>query len=477
MLKDIRSNPLMLTDTYNLGHEFLKCNTDWEVSHMYNRANPMILYGLTEIATNILTTQITTEHMEEAKYYAEKIGVIFPDKLIKRIISEFNGYAPIKIETLPEGTWCPTGTPFAQIRNTVKGFGELVTWWEAMLTMSYFPCSCATEGFHMYNYLTKKKEEYGFDDTFHNRAHNFGFRGNKSLEDAYWAGTAWNLFFNWGDDFHTAKHTIDIQSRTILALGHKVIQQFDDEYTCFTHAVDVAYEHRKDGVGIIIDTYDAYYFIDRYLLPLSTYAKDKGLFISAQIDSGNHIDQVIKMYDVMKKNEIDNVTILIGEGNSFEKIKSFDKLLEKNNIPLNVVYYGVGAGFYKTLERDTLGFAVKTAYSNNQPRMKTVKTSPFKQSIPNIVHLIRDKDDNIIVNDGDSSLNPDKSLYEVIYEHDGTAESPIFKKLNNHYYKDVKDRIFSQKAEQERVLLSEETLQLIENFKENLDKKRQLTLK
>lgn len=470
MLKDIRKNPLMLTDTYNLGHEFLKSNTDWEVSHMYNRANSMILYGLAEIAINVLTQKITEKDMVEAKYYSEKVGVIFPETLISRVINDFNGYAPIKIESLPEGTYCPTGTPFAQIRNTVKGFGELVTWWEAMLTMSYFPCSCATEAFNIYNYLKDKREQYGFDKSFYSRVHNFGFRGSKSLEDAYWAGTAWNLFLSGTDDFHTAQHNIDAPIQTILALAHKVIQQFDDEYECFTHAVDTAYKYNKDGVGIIIDTYDAYYFIENLLIPLAQYAKDRNIFISAQIDSGDHLDQTIKMYNVMKNHQIDNVSILIGEGNSFEKVKLFDKLLEENQIPLNIVFYGVGAGFYKKIERDTLGFAVKTAYSNNQPRMKIVKTSPFKQSIPNMVHLVYNNGD-MVVEDGDGSNNPN-SLYEVIYEHDGSFDYPKVKSLDNHYYEDVRACALKQNTSQKRILLSKNTKKLINSIISKIDLQR-----
>ena len=48
MLKDIAFNPIMLTDCYNLSHQELKVNTDWEVSHLYNRAKGMILYGIKE---------------------------------------------------------------------------------------------------------------------------------------------------------------------------------------------------------------------------------------------------------------------------------------------------------------------------------------------------------------------------------------------------------------------------------------------
>ena len=71
-LKDLRSNPILLTDSYNNSHENLKVNVDWEVSHLYNRSKGMILYGLIEgVIEMILKTQITKEMVEEAAAGAE----------------------------------------------------------------------------------------------------------------------------------------------------------------------------------------------------------------------------------------------------------------------------------------------------------------------------------------------------------------------------------------------------------------------
>ena len=103
-----------------------------------------------------------------------------------RIVDELDGYMPLRIQAIPDGNWVPRGTPFCQIKNTVEGFGECVTWWEAMLMHAWFPSACATEAFYMRKYLDSKKLSA-------NRFHSFGFRGHRSLEDTYWAGTAWNL--------------------------------------------------------------------------------------------------------------------------------------------------------------------------------------------------------------------------------------------------------------------------------------------
>ena len=44
-------NPILLTDSYSLSHEFLKINKDFEVAHFYNRTGATIFNGLSDILT------------------------------------------------------------------------------------------------------------------------------------------------------------------------------------------------------------------------------------------------------------------------------------------------------------------------------------------------------------------------------------------------------------------------------------------
>ena len=53
-VKNLRSNPLLLTDAYNLSHQGIKINTDWEVSHIYNRKSGQILFGFHEVIATFL---------------------------------------------------------------------------------------------------------------------------------------------------------------------------------------------------------------------------------------------------------------------------------------------------------------------------------------------------------------------------------------------------------------------------------------
>lgn len=465
-LATIRSNPLMLTDTYNLSHQRLKINTDWEVSHIYNRKEGMILYGFTEMINSILGTQITLEMIKQAEDGAKKMGLIFPSELFEKVITECNGYFPIRVESLLEGTWCPKGTPFAQISNTEEGYGELVTYLEDIMLHSSSSCGTATEAFHMRQYLEDLKKEKGYDDSFLLRIHSFGFRGYQGgLESAYWGGTSWNLFLYGTDDFHTIMHTPNAKIGSISALAHKVTQQYDFEYEGYIHAIDETAEVGEKIIALVIDTYDANRFIAEYLVPLARYASNLGVHLVIRPDSGDVKQQVLDIYEQTQKHVLNNVTALIGENMSRVNVVLYDKFFEENNVPLTFVNYGIGAGFYNHITRDTLGFAMKTAYSNGKPRMK-FSMEALKRSIPSEVEVLLE-DDGTLKIETRSKLTPEevilKSCYRIVYFFDKDLKHPYLK-VENWDTTQCRALENLNKELQKEIVLSENIKELVKEF-------------
>jgi nicotinamide phosphoribosyltransferase len=466
LLTDIRNNPILLTDTYNLSHQRLKVNVDWETSHIYNRKSGMILYGFNETVQSVLNIQITNDMVKEADEYASKMGLIFPKELWLKVVTELNGYVPLLVQSLPEGTWTPAGTPFAQVRNTVKGFGEMVTWFEGIFLHSSFPCGCATEAFELRRYLEVIKDRDKLDDSFLNRIHSFGFRGHRSLEDAYWASTAWNLFLHGTDDFHSMQHTPNAKMGSISALAHKVTQQYDVEYDGYIHTIYATANSGEKIVALVIDTYDAHRFINEYLVPLARYAKDKGVHLVIRPDSGDVLEQVADVYKIVEKNKIDNVTAIIGESMSRQNIKRADFFFNMRRVPLTFVSYGVGGGYYNHINRDTHGFAMKTAYSNGKPRMKFGMDS-LKRSIPDKVALIYNENYELMVVREKEwfSLPLGANLYQNIYMFDMRMNTPqIIKSDWDETQKRASEYI---KADlQDSIILSEKINNLVKGFEE-----------
>ena len=101
-LDDIYSNPLVLTDCYNLSHFFLKKNQDYEISHIYNRSKPMILYGFNEIVIKLLNQKIQESMVMEAEDCARKMGMPFPTEMWMNLVDKLHGWIPLQVEALPE---------------------------------------------------------------------------------------------------------------------------------------------------------------------------------------------------------------------------------------------------------------------------------------------------------------------------------------------------------------------------------------
>jgi nicotinamide phosphoribosyltransferase len=459
-------NRLLMTDSYNLSHQRLKINTDWEVSHMYNRKSyrnaGMILFGLQQIVNELLDFVVTEDMVREAEFHAKRDGLVFPTELWMRVVNELSGRIPLKVEMLPEGTYCPVGTPFAQVSNTVEGFGELVTWWEGVLMHAWFSSCCATESFHMRNHLNTLVSEFGQSILW--KYHSFGFRGHSSMESARKAGMAWNLRLLGTDDFHTNELTPKAGIGSIPALAHKVTQQFDSEYDCFLHAIDETHAAGGKIVAMVVDTYNAWRVINSWVLPLARYAAQKGIHLVFRPDSGDVLDQVIAIYRLTIKHNIKNVTCIVGEGMSFDAAKEADiYLAEHGNVPVNFCFYGIGAGFYKHFERDTHGWAMKTAFSNGKSRMKVVRTNPFKQSIPGVVALTYENDEMVVHLDNHVTKG---NLYQTVYYWTTGMDKPTAVLAD---WDATQLIITTQVAVQKRVKIATEVVALVEAIKDQYE--------
>ena len=83
----------------------MKCNVDWETSHIYNRNRSMILFGFWENVIHTLDTKITDKMIVDANKYAVEMEMPFPRKLFERVVDELNGRIPLCVQAL-RGYFC-----------------------------------------------------------------------------------------------------------------------------------------------------------------------------------------------------------------------------------------------------------------------------------------------------------------------------------------------------------------------------------
>lgn len=415
----------------------LKCNTDWEISQITNRNAPMILFGFEQQCYDILNYRITADDVKQAELYATKMGMRFPTGLFFELVDEFDGRVKtvLRIKGLPDGTWVPKGTPFAEISNTAEGFGELVTWWEGMFLHAWFPSACATRAREMREYLEKRGESLS-------RFHSFGFRGHRSLEDAWMCANAWSLFLPGTDDFIVTGS--GMIARSIPALAHKVVMNWNNEGQCYLQAITRCSAEGYKAVSIVIDTSSGPYFIENFLMAVQQTAEICGITPIYRPDSGELMEQAIEITKRLGNREYG---IIIGDSVSFEQVKEWDRIYgDKFPRPIS---YGIGAKFYNDLERDTLGWSMKTCFSNGKNRMKKTDMSS-KRSILGPVVLEYDKDGMLHMN----STTPESVRGQ--YRELGLKEPCI---------SEIKDRANRQDCSQKEILVNDALASRMVDFK------------
>jgi nicotinamide phosphoribosyltransferase len=168
-------------------------------------------------------------------------------------------------------------------------------------------------------------------------------------------------------------------------------------------------------------------------------------------DSGDVLEQAIRIYQVALEHDLlDAVGVIIGEGMNFEQVKRYDARLEAEGVPLTFVAYGIGSGFYNHIDRDTYGWAMKTAYSNGKDRMKFAMVA-LKRSIPGRVRLVRVEGELMAIAHEEEVAGED--VYETIYKHDGTGE-PHMMDVGEVFWNEVRDRIRVQNPQQQAIKIS-----------------------
>jgi len=147
----MENNILLKTDSYKISHHRqYPPNTTKVFAYLESRGGnypEQVFFGLQYILKRHLVGQIVTkENLNEATlFWNEHFGIDIVDKdMWTCIIEKHNGYLPIRIKAVPEGTVVPTGNVLMTIENTDPECGALTTFLETILLQIWYPITIAT---------------------------------------------------------------------------------------------------------------------------------------------------------------------------------------------------------------------------------------------------------------------------------------------------------------------------------------------
>jgi len=444
----------VLTDSYKAGHHeqyppAKKMVAYGEFRNAYNKDptdTRFVWYGIRYIVQTYLEKQWTLEDLDKAdKFYsthnAGNRPFPFPRDLFAKFIKENDGWFPLKLETLPEGTCANIHVPVYQI-TTEGEYSRLCTFFETLLTQSWYPTCVAT-----LSRRTKDLIDDAFsksvDDEFHwlleSRLHDFGFRGCTCLEQSILGGSAHLLNFG-GSDTMSACYYVQYQlnkgkpvGTSIPATEHSVMTAWPTEDEAIRNMIS---RYGADGgvFACVLDSYDYTRALTTIVPGIIDYKTKRGKSIMVmRPDSGDPVDCVMSALRAGEKiagapknkkgfKVINGFNVIQGDGINYAVVKKIlDAALGEGFSAQNVAF-GMGAGLLQNCNRDTMGFATKLSfirYEDGRQRdvMKKPSTDRTKISLPGVLQVkLVDGKPTIFPRLPEEHVDPSTNVLKVVYD-------------------------------------------------------------
>ena len=291
------------------------------------------------------------------------------------------GYLPIRIQAVKEGSTIPNRNVLVQIVNTDPRFPWLTSYLEtAILRGVWYPTSVATRSRFIKNIILKNLEETGDPELINFKLHDFGFRGVSSEESGMIGGAAHLVNFMGTDTLGALVAARKYYGETmagfsIPAAEHSTITSWgrDHEADAYENMLD---QFAKPGrlVAVVSDSYDLMGAVkDLWGNKFKQKIIDSGATLVIRPDSGDPtlvplevIEQLArdfgyttneKGYKVLPS----CVRVIQGDGVNEESIEECLKNITDEGFSADNITFGMGGELLQTVNRDTLGFAMKAS--------------------------------------------------------------------------------------------------------------------
>ena len=396
------NNLILNTDSYKFSH--FKCYPK-DIVGMYSyiesrSKNELIVpFGLQYWIMKNLSSPITLENINEAKYFSEKHGIPFNEFGWLKIINEYDGFLPLTIRTIPEGTVIKSGTPFISVQCVDKDLFWLTSYIEtSLLRTIWYGTTIASNGLK-YNQLFKDYYRYSDFDYRYNFV-DFGSRGVSGEDTSAVGGAAHLIYFRASDNILGIKmandyYYSDMSGFSIPAMEHSVqcaygsSLEYQKEYL-----KNVLDQYPNQMVSIVLDGYDVLREVESLCELIELKNTSNVVF---RLDSGDPlplIQETLKIqqkyfgykynskgYKVINK----GMKILQGDGVDLSVIAEIlNSVVNWGFDPGNIVF-GSGGALLQKVNRDTYKFAMKASsvLNNNGSWVDIYKdpiTDPGKRS-------------------------------------------------------------------------------------------------
>lgn len=313
------------------------------------------------------------------------------------------GYLPIKVKSLPEGSFVPYGVPVLTIHNTLPEFFWLTNFLETLISnMLWMPMTAATTAYHYKEILTDAclQTDAQAIDFVDFQGHNFGMRGMAGIDATIYAGLGHATSFKGDDSLPTiasARKFYDEEGfivGSVNATEHSVMCAGgdDSELETFRYLMK---QFPKGILSIVSDTWNLWDVLTKYLPVLKDEILARDGKIVIRPDSGDPVDIICGWKvipdtmigeELSKKPNVKGVIELLwdlfggtvneqgykvldphigaiyGDSITPKRAKQICERLKAKGFASTNIVLGIGSFTYQYVTRDTHGFAMKATY-------------------------------------------------------------------------------------------------------------------
>lgn len=460
------NNLLLLSDSYKFNHwaqypEITEAVMSYFESRLGAKFQETVWVGLQYILEEYFVGQVVTrDKIEEAAILSQNHfgdNEAFNREGWEHILNEYNGYLPLRIRSVPEGT----PVTINNVMMTIENLGGEKTKWltnfsETILTHVWFPSTVATLSREVKK-MCKRELDNSCDLPEDVKSiilsymlHDFGFRGTSSNESAGIGGFAHLANFMGTDtviamlvarDYYGADPEFKNIAHSVRATEHSVMTSLgeDGEKQVLENFI------RKNPQGIIscvADSYNIERFINEYVrdfkdLILARQPNANGVckFVvrpdSLRFEGDTPEDQMVWILDQLweifggtvntlgKKVLNPCCSTLWGDGIDIYGIEKILIACVKAGYSVESLVFGMGGGLLQKVNRDTQRNAFKCCAQMQAGKWVDVKKNPLdtsKASKGGRLALIRGTIDNEFYTVREEGIDESENLLQITYE-------------------------------------------------------------
>ncbi|WP_315040712.1 nicotinate phosphoribosyltransferase [Faucicola mancuniensis] len=400
------NNFILNTDSYKTSHWLqYPPNTEYVSSYIEARGGNnsfenVLFFGLQAYIKEYLSKPITQSDIDEAKTIFSAHGVPFNEAGWQRLIDKHQGYLPLRIQAVPEGMVIPTGQVLCQVVNTDPEFFWLTSYIEtSLLRAIWYPSTVASLSYYC-KQLIKAGLEKSADnlDSLPFKLHDFGARGVSSYESSALGGLAHLVNFLGTDTLSAIVAgnrwygmSEEMSAFSIPAAEHSTMTAWGREYEADAYANMLSqFGEAGKTFAVVSDSYDLWKAIDNiWGGELKEQVKNTGGTLVIRPDSGDPIKVVrealqrlaakfgttlnTKGYKILPS----YIRLIQGDGINPTSIQKILDAVTSAGFSTENITFGMGGGLLQQINRDTLGWAMKTSSARVDGYWRDVYKDPI----------------------------------------------------------------------------------------------------